>query len=95
MIRDEKFGWAIATGERNKIFDEGFIGIYWFDVNEKNEFRDGYKLAIFETRSLARTYLNKVKGSIPLGKYPKARVVRVCIFTCEIKSRKNGKTKTT
>ncbi len=69
------FAWGISTGEGN------LIGVYWFTKGEPLEpWHDGFRIALFETRSIARYYKSKfVKGPKDRGKYPRATVVKVKI----------------
>jgi len=67
-----KLGWAIGTGEEK----DRYLGGLWFSREDPTH-HQGFRIAVFETRTQARAALAVVKGPADCGKFPKARIVRV------------------
>jgi len=73
-MSDKFFAWTIDTRSDE---GRGFIGRYWWFSETPASIpvhMKGCRIALFETRELAREGLARVKRS-----FPKAAVVKVCI----------------
>lgn len=78
-MNDAFRAWAIDTCSEE---GHGFIGRYWWfkgRLPEVPEHLEGCRLALFETRAIARRNLPAVKGA-----FPKAKVKRVRVLVDEI-----------
>ena len=78
--------WAIAyhyADIDSKVY-EGFFGIYYFNIFIASEC-EGFRIATFQTRKIAREYLKEVRVNGYTGKRNRARVVKLQIYYKVIK----------
>jgi hypothetical protein len=70
--------WAIDTNSKE---GHGLLGIYAFAWNQSiPDCCKGYRIATFETRSIARSALKNMKCKDYIA-FPKAKIVRLIIST--------------